>query len=57
MNQRKIPAVFMRGGTSKAIIFKRADLPEDRADWDRNFPRLLETYDLLESQSMAPNSR
>ena len=37
MKQRKIPAVFMRGGTSKAIIFNRADLPEDRSEWDAIF--------------------
>lgn len=29
MPQARIPAVFMRGGTSKAVIFKSADLPED----------------------------
>ena len=27
----------MRGGTSKAIIFNRADLPEDRTNWDAIF--------------------
>ncbi|NQU61580.1 MAG: PrpF family protein [Rhodospirillales bacterium] len=37
MIQKKIPAVFMRGGTSKAIVFKQADLPEDRALWDDIF--------------------
>ena len=37
MRQRKIPAVFMRGGTSKAIIFLQSDLPEDRAEWDDIF--------------------
>ncbi len=31
--QRPIPAVFMRGGTSKAIMFHARDLPEDRAAW------------------------
>lgn len=34
MRQLKIPAVFMRGGTSRGVIFHRRDLPEDRADWD-----------------------
>lgn len=28
MPQIKIPAVYMRGGTSKGIFFKRTDLPE-----------------------------
>jgi 2-methylaconitate cis-trans-isomerase PrpF len=29
-----IKASFMRGGTSKALMFDRADLPADRVDWD-----------------------
>lgn len=33
MRQNRISASFMRGGTSKALIFKRADLPADQADW------------------------
>ena len=37
MKQRKIPAVFMRGGTSKAIVFNRRDLPRERAEWDAIF--------------------
>ncbi len=34
---RKYPAVFMRGGTSKAIVFHARDLPEERAAWDEIF--------------------
>ncbi|MCH7936093.1 MAG: PrpF family protein [Proteobacteria bacterium] len=45
MNQRKIRAVFMRGGTSKAIVFRRDDLPEDRAEWDRIFLAALGSPD------------
>ena len=45
MNQRKIPAVFMRGGTSKALVFRRDDLPEDRAEWDRIFLAALGSPD------------
>jgi 2-methylaconitate isomerase len=30
----RLPAVFMRGGTSKALMFRRADLPAERAQWD-----------------------
>ncbi len=37
MKQIKIPAVFMRGGTSKAIVFQQKDLPADRARWDDIF--------------------
>jgi len=37
MKQLKIPAVFMRGGTSNAIVFKEQDLPQDRALWPEIF--------------------
>ncbi|HAT34134.1 MAG TPA: PrpF family protein, partial [Rhodospirillaceae bacterium] len=37
MKQLKIPAVFMRGGTSNAIVFKEQDLPEDRSLWPEIF--------------------
>jgi len=37
MTQRRIPAVFMRGGTSKAILFHARDLPAERAEWDAIF--------------------
>jgi 2-methylaconitate cis-trans-isomerase PrpF len=30
VTQRAIPAVLMRGGTSKAIMFHARDLPADR---------------------------
>jgi 2-methylaconitate isomerase len=37
MRQIKFRAVFMRGGTSRAIMFRQEDLPRDRAKWDRIF--------------------
>ena len=37
MKQIRIPAVFMRGGTSNAIVFNARDLPRDRAQWDEIF--------------------
>jgi 2-methylaconitate cis-trans-isomerase PrpF len=37
MKQLKIPAVFMRGGTSNAVVFHARDLPRDRALWDEIF--------------------
>jgi 2-methylaconitate cis-trans-isomerase PrpF len=37
MKQLKIPAVFMRGGTSNAIVFHQRDLPRERAQWDEIF--------------------
>jgi 2-methylaconitate cis-trans-isomerase PrpF len=37
MPVHRIPAVFMRGGTSKALIFRAQDLPANRAEWDAIF--------------------
>lgn len=37
MKLHRLPAVFMRGGTSKALVFKAADLPQDRAARDAIF--------------------
>ena len=33
MAYRRIPCTFMRGGTSKALVFRRADLPADEKEW------------------------
>ncbi len=45
MSQRAIPAVFMRGGTSKGLFFDRRDLPADRAAWDPFFLAALGSPD------------
>lgn len=45
MKQLKIPAVFMRGGTSNAVVFKQQDLPRDRALWDEIFIAALGSPD------------
>jgi 2-methylaconitate cis-trans-isomerase PrpF len=45
MRQLRIRAVFMRGGTSKAVMFRRADLPADRAEWDGIFLSALGSPD------------
>jgi len=37
MKQFKLPAVFMRGGTSNAVVFHAKDLPQDRTQWDEIF--------------------
>jgi 2-methylaconitate isomerase len=34
---RRIPAAYYRGGTSRGLIFRAADLPADRAAWDAIF--------------------
>jgi len=31
--QKQVRSVFMRGGTSRALMFRQSDLPADRADW------------------------
>ena len=31
MKQLRIPAVYMRGGTSKGVFFRKEDLPSDQA--------------------------
>jgi 2-methylaconitate isomerase len=43
--QRPIPAVFMRGGTSKAIMFHARDLPADRVAWDDLFTAAMGSPD------------
>lgn len=37
MALHRLRAVFMRGGTSKAVMFRAEDLPADRTEWDRIF--------------------
>jgi hypothetical protein len=37
MKQLRLPAVFMRGGTSNAIVFHARDLPRERVLWDEIF--------------------
>ncbi len=34
MTLRRIPCTYMRGGTSRALVFKSGDLPADRKEWD-----------------------
>ncbi len=45
MSTRKVPAVLMRGGTTKGVIFKAADLPRDPAARDRLLLRLMGSPD------------
>ncbi len=37
MSQRRVPAVFIRGGTSKGVFFHGRDLPDDPARWNEIF--------------------
>ena len=45
MPQTKIRATFMRGGTSKAVVFNRQDLPADPAHWDPIFLAVMGSPD------------
>ena len=40
-----LPAMFLRGGTSKGIFIKRSDLPDDPAHWDRIFLGIMGSPD------------
>src|SRR6201997_5607308 len=41
METGRLRAVFMRGGTSKAVMFRRDDLPEDTKAWDPIFLEVM----------------
>ena len=45
MTQLRIPAVYMRGGTSKGVFFLAEDLPSDRAVRDRMLLRVIGSPD------------
>ncbi len=45
MPSATLPATFMRGGTSKAIMFDGRDLPADRGRWDRLFTAAMGSPD------------
>src|SRR5882724_7854330 len=45
MPQKKLPAVFMRGGTSKAVVFHARDLPAARAEWEPIFLSVIGSPD------------
>ena len=50
MTQTAIPAVFMRGGTSKGVFFHDRDLPAARVARDRIFSAVLGSPDPYERQ-------
>src|SRR5262245_43887126 len=45
MKQLRIPAVYMRGGTSKGVFFLAEDLPSDPAERDRILMRVIGSPD------------
>ena len=49
----KIPCVYMRGGTSKAVFFHREDLPEDEQLWPALFMKVMGTPDKKQIDGMG----
>ena len=45
MAQLRIPATYMRGGTSKGVFFRAADLPADPVERDRILLRTIGSPD------------
>lgn len=50
---RSFPVVFMRGGTSKGLMFHKEDLPEDRAQWDNIFLQCMGNPDPKQIDGMG----
>ena len=50
---KKYPCVYMRGGTSKAVIFHKEDLPTDKAQWDEIFLKVMGTPDVKQIDGMG----
>jgi len=53
MNMRKFPCVYMRGGTSKAVIFHEKDLPADRSQWRDIFLKVMGSPDVKQIDGMG----
>ncbi|MBH69622.1 MAG: PrpF family protein [Rhodospirillaceae bacterium] len=45
MSQKRLPAVFMRGGSSKGVFFHASDLPDNRESRDKIFLSVLGSPD------------
>src|SRR5690242_11532184 len=45
MKQLRIPAIYMRGGTSKGVFFRKEDLPSDPAERERVLLRCIGSPD------------
>lgn len=53
MAMTKLPCVYMRGGTSKAVIFHKKDLPEDQSLWKDIFLKTMGTPDVKQIDGMG----
>ena len=51
MKQLRIPAVYMRGGTSKGVFFLAEDLPSDKHERDRILMRVIGSPDRYGKQT------
>ena len=49
----KIPCVYMRGGTSKAVFFHKEDLPTDERKWDEIFLKVEGSPDVKQIDGMG----
>ncbi len=53
MTMKKFPCVYMRGGTSKAVIFHKQDLPEDKEEWKDIFLKVMGSPDIKQIDGMG----
>lgn len=53
MYMKKYPCVYMRGGTSKAVMFHEKDLPSDQSTWDEIFLKVMGTPDIKQIDGMG----
>ena len=53
MEMKKYPCVYMRGGTSKAVIFHKEDLPTDKKELDQLFLKVMGTPDVKQIDGMG----
>lgn len=53
MSMKKYPCVYMRGGTSKAVIFHEKDLPSDKNLWNDIFLKVMGTPDVKQIDGMG----
>lgn len=49
----KYPCVYMRGGTSKAVIFHKKDLPQNKSLWADIFLKVMGTPDVKQIDGMG----
>ena len=52
-NQIPIPAVFMRGGTSRGLLFHKKDLPEDKAKIAKYLLKIMGSPDIRQINGMG----